>query len=228
MKTIKSLLLKLDTDRLVNTYVYEYPFDYFMLQKKYEKVTLGEINKRYKKKVKEVIERLKKMEIKKVPEDEKMLVFAYRNIPDFAINRDIVFASCKVSELNKKKDKANSYGFLFTKQEEIIGFYVAETALTKRHIYELLAYVINELTYFGWNQEHLEEEEQKLLEADEEIKRGKKYKTFTLKKWEKKFGIVKETEKEEKLHYKISMLHYKYSMCSKKKEINEVLKIIQK
>ena len=73
MKTIKSLLLKLDTDRLVNTYVYEYPFDYFMLQKKYEKVTLGEINKRYKKKVKEVIERLKKMEIKKVPEDEKML-----------------------------------------------------------------------------------------------------------------------------------------------------------
>lgn len=67
MKTVKDYLNELDTEKLVNTYVYMYPVDYEMSAELLDR-TLREIKERHREVVRQLIERLSMLETT-VPED---------------------------------------------------------------------------------------------------------------------------------------------------------------
>ena len=66
-------------------------------------------------------------------------------------------------------------GYEFTRQEEIVGFLVSDTEFTQREIYEVLADVLYEASFFGYEQERLEDKIQKLRRAEKAIEEGKTY-----------------------------------------------------
>ena len=118
-----------------------------------------------------------------------------------------------------------SYGFMLSNQEEIMGYLVADTKLTKDNIYGLLVYVLYEASWFGYKNENLEEEKQKLEEATKEIEEGK-YSSFTIEDMREELGLFKkeQDEKQEELLKKIFHTIFDFSQYSFKKEARRVKK----
>ena len=119
----------------------------------------------------------------------------------------------------------NNYSFTLSNQEEIMGYLVANTKLTKDNIYSLLAYVLYEASWFGYENEDLEKEIQKLEEAEKEIEEGK-YSSFTIEKLRKELGLPKKEkdEKQEELLHDIIDKIFVFSKYSFKKEARRVKK----
>ena len=61
--------------------------------------------------------------------------------------------------------EGSSYGLDLTPIKEALAIKIVMTWKTQHYLYELLADIINDLTVFGWGQERLAEEEEKLDKA---------------------------------------------------------------
>ena len=64
--------------------------------------------------------------------------------------------------LKEKREATQSYGYNFIEQEKIMGYWVAETALTKYYLEDLMVDILYEASFFGFTQEHLQEEKDEL------------------------------------------------------------------
>jgi hypothetical protein len=106
------------------------------------------------------------MEPVKQADDELHIFFAYRSEGDG--DDGIGFGMVIGKELIEKGTDANTYSCLFTKQEEIVGYYVAENDLTQHNIYDLLAFIMRESSSFGFKQERLEKTIHELKESIEQ------------------------------------------------------------
>ena len=80
---------------------------------------------------------------------------------------DIAFELIDKTELLQDdwKDKVHGYCYMLDTFDEIASFKVADTYLTKRNIIELMASVLYEASWFGPNQEDLEDFTESLEES---------------------------------------------------------------
>ena len=117
-------------------------------------------------------------------------------------------------------------------QAEIIGFLVADTPLTLRYIYQLMADVLNEASFFGFEQEDLETEWKKLADAAKEVDSG----TAEMVPWETVKKELEErtgqtfdeqTQDEKKLYYRAVHAETAYSQHSREKELHAVIDLLQ-
>ena len=223
MKTVKDYLNELDTEKLVNTYVYMYPVDYEMSAELLDR-TLREIKERHREVVRQLIERLSMLETT-VPEDgHQGLLFVHRCIKDDFSDQD--FSLVHIDELREKGVKVESYAYEMCPMSEIIGFFVAETPLTKRYIYELISNVLYEASYFGFEPEarktRIDEIIDSLNEAEEDIKNGKYYTWEEVKKeLEDEHGEPFDDERE--LHQKVTEATIAYNKHSFEKELSFII-----
>ena len=144
MKTIKSLLNKTNNEELVNAYVNKYPRDYCVILSNYNQITSNEIKKQYRNKVLQFIRQLKKLEIQRLANDEKLIAFAHARNPFIGVYTP-AFTICKINDLKVRKDDAKNYKFDFKKRKEAMGIFIAETPFTKLNITELMIYMIHRL-----------------------------------------------------------------------------------
>ena len=167
MKTVKDYLNEIDANRLVSTFIYNYPSDEVDLLQ-YKKMTIEDYRNNEEKALHAFIDRLKNMEPVKPEDDDMHIFFAYRSEGDG--DDGIGFGMVIGKDLIEKGTDANTYFCMFTKQEEIVGYYVAETDLTQHNIYDLLAFIMRESSSFGFKQERLEKTIQELEDAIDERK----------------------------------------------------------
>ena len=167
MKTVKDYLNEIDANRLVSTFLYNYPSDEVDLLQ-YKKMTIEDYRNNVEKALYAFIDRLKNMEPVKPEDDDMHIFFAYRSEGDG--DDGIGFGMVTGKELIEKGADANTYSCMFTKQEEIVGYYVAENDLTQHNIYDLLAFIMRESSSFGFKQERLEKTIQELEDAIDERK----------------------------------------------------------
>ena len=167
MKTVKEYLNEIDANRLVSTFLYNYPSDEVDLLQ-YKKMTIEDYRNNEEKALHAFIDRLKNMEPVKPEDDDMHIFFAYRSEGDG--DDGIGFGMVIGKDLIEKGTDANTYSCLFTKQEEIVGYYVAENDLTQHNIYDLLAFIMRESSSFGFKQERLEKTIQELEDAIDERK----------------------------------------------------------
>lgn len=166
MKTVQQVLRELDTERLIAYYLWENPIGYDRYEDWLD-LTVREIRDAYRKRLTDYIQRLREMKITEPENGHQGVLFVHRVMEEYFSEE---YRLVHLDELIKMGSKCENYMYGFAKQSEIVGFLVADTPLTKRHIYDLMSDVLYQASYFGYEQEYLQEEMGKLtvsLENDQ-------------------------------------------------------------
>ena len=230
MKPVQAYLQELDTEKLINTYLSENPINYEESRAAHPDLTVQQIRDAWQSRLRDFIRQLSEMTVCKPEDGKQSILYVCRTVKDGI--HEPYFGMVHLDELLGKGTEIEDYAYEFTPQEVIIGFLVAETPLTQHYIYELIADVLNEASFFGFAQEDLAENLQKLKEADEEVRSGKCQLT-TLeemeKEWEEEFGITfdKESEDEAELHRKVTEAGLKYHQHSRQKELTAIREMLR-
>lgn len=223
MKTVKEYLKEIDANRLVSTFLYNYPSDEVDLLQ-YKKMTIEDYRNNEERALHAFIDRLKNMEPVKPEDDDMHIFFAYRSEGDG--DDGIGFGMVIGKDLIEKGTDANTYSCMFTKQEEIVGYYVAENDLTQHNIYDLLAFIMRESSSFGFKQERLEKTIQELKESIEQSEKHPetcRSAKEVVKELSEKLGIEyfedEESDDLKDLRYKIVEAQINYRKYSIKEEL---------
>lgn len=131
-----------------------------------EDITIGEILKISSSKFQAFLERLKNMDVVN-KSDNKALLFVCKSTSDDRLLVNLVYLKELINEDNLSKIK--TYSYEFTEQKETLGFLVADTKLTQDNIMDVVVDFLFQMSSFGFEQEHLAEEIEKLAEAMKEI-----------------------------------------------------------
>ena len=70
-------------------------------------------------------------------------------------------------------DKPETYSCILVDFAEVMGYCIADTELTKKNIYAVLAQILHEVTFFGFTQEELNEEREQLKASIKEAATGR-------------------------------------------------------
>ena len=241
MKTVQYYVQTLDKEWLIHTYLEMFPIPY---EKEAESepanhLTVSEIRKAHETALSDYIERLKAMEA--VPEDEEY-IFIAEVIPG-EFDEEIRYGMLVKSELLEKGLAAEVYDFYLEGQARIIGRYVADSAMTQKHIYKVIAAILYEISFFGFNEEKLEEERRSFAEAlketeeimsrrNDEIDSSDRDQTVFLDAVSKvKVLDLEEIQPDKELRALEGRLHKSrldYTTYLREKEIREVLEEIRK
>ena len=229
MKNVQEWLRELDTERLVKEYLRIDPIRYDS-HPAYLDRTVREIRNARTDRIRRYIERLRTMTVKAPEDGQQGLLYAHRVMKDGM--DDQTFGLIYVDELLEKGCDAQEYAYEFMEQAEIVGFLVADTPLTLRYIYQLMADVLNEASFFGFEQEDLETEWKKLADAAKEVDSG----TAEMVPWETVKKELEErtgqtfdeqTQDEKKLYYRAVHAEMAYSQHSREKELHAVIDLLQ-
>jgi hypothetical protein len=146
-------------------------------------------------------------------------LFAYKYLRDGF--EDITYTLLHKRELLEKGTEAKTYAYEYCRQAEIMGFLVSDADLTQKNIYGLMVDVLFETSFFGYEEEELEDARKELEEASAEVKSGKGIPTTM----EELFSEDEEetNELEEQLYHEYTDALINYGNYCKKKEM-EILR----
>lgn len=177
MQTVQSYFRTLDKDKLIGTYLSWYSIryeDYLHVEETYENGEKVDLSVLPVKRIREAHERSLASFINKmraIPIEAKNgctgCLYAYRTFEDGRESEDfdLIF-------LDEGPD-ALPYGVDFCTQGEIAGFLVADNILTQREIYRLMAFVMHEATFFGFDQEDLPELLETIEKSEKALREGR-------------------------------------------------------
>ena len=222
MKTVQEWIRETDTDKLADAFFYEYPIEYERYIN-FEK-TVSEIKDAYRKRFYEFIEQLKSIEPKSLGGDEQGIFFCHKAYGRDMKNHETVL--CFKSEI-LACDIPQTYSWILTDFDEIMGYYIAETETTIKNINDVLAQIIYEMTFFGYSQEDIEKERLELEEAAKEAEEGK---TIPAEKLFADLGIETHQHDEEdtELLRKIYNMENEYNQHWLRKEVEKVRELLNK
>lgn len=224
MQTVQAAFRQADTEELIDAYLAEYPLrmDDFA-----DEVTIGEAKAFTRIKLREYLERLRILPVKAATEGEH-LFYAYHR-PKEGIDEP-TFALVLLTELRQKGIRAADYAFEFIDQSEIMGYYIADNRLTKHYLTELLVYIMYEASFFGFEQEDLQEN---LVDLKTRVKEAKDWATAKqaetkhdldwLEKLVKEAGIIGFSPEEKAYLDKIIAYEGKIIEHSQQTEVEQIL-----
>lgn len=215
MKTVQETLNCVDAKKLIDYYLSTYPicindFD--------ENITIGDAKKYTTYRLHRYIDDLKSIQIKS--DNNQGIFFASRKEDE--TGDDIVTNLVFTNDLKKYDVQAESYAFEFSPQAEIMGWLIADNELTQAHLLDLLVEIMEEASFFGYKQEGLEKEANKLAVRIKEIDKNPG-KSIPFDDFKKEFNFDKQSPEEEKLETKIIQAQIEYSEYSRKKELAEII-----
>ena len=153
MKTVQQHLRELDQNRLIEVYLFEHPIEYN--HPALAGLTVSQIREKYTKGMRKFIERLCGLTPKDDPDGRVGILFAHRCIEVEPMSRTEGYCLVHADEVLSDGENAKTYAYEFTDQSEIVGFLVADSEYTRRHIYGLMADVLYQASFFGYRQEGL-------------------------------------------------------------------------
>lgn len=225
MKTVQEVLRELDTERLLETYVYNHPIEFYEL--KALNLPACEVYERYKERYRQYLKRLRTIEIAPDKEGRKSILFVSRCIKDDYTSNEynLVF----MDELLEKGVECEHYDYMFTTQAEIVGFLVADTPLTQENLYELMVNVMYEAAFFGFEQEGLAEELDRLNESMEQIEEASSRHFDEVAKelgWTRRIVSQDEGSEEKNLRRKVTEAKIAYREYSRKEELQRIKQML--
>lgn len=168
MKTVQEYLKTLDKDKLIKMYLSrlcENPNffdsdDTDLFVKAWIKIG-------------DYIERLKSLKIQPTEDGSIPVLYVYETIAGALNFTENDFGMIHLDELKNDVENAKDYAYEFQNQEEIMGYLVSNAPYTQENIYELMVDVMYEASFFGYENEHLDEERESLQSAIKEVEEGK-------------------------------------------------------
>ena len=212
MKTIQQILREQDPEKIENAFFCQYPVELRNLCGS-EDETLGEIRKRISVRFRAYIERLRTMKVE-MKDDENWVLFAYKGQDNESIPRKEV-GLLRVRELLETDDLSSvqTYSYIFTEQKEALGFWVADTKLTQDNLMDVICNFCHEVSFFGYEQERLKEEADKLEKSMNEIdEHPESLRPFNPEELRRELGFPEEEEypeeQEKRRKYYAAALEY--------------------
>lgn len=220
MNTVQEYLRQADCEKLINIYLYDHPVNLNELPDGI--MSLKDSKEKVKTKLRKYIERLRTMEIEKSSDGQEYVLFAHKVFRD--ISEEEEYSLVCVQELLDEGTDAKSYAYECTKQAEIVGFKVADTKYTQKNLNGLLVDVLYRASFFGFEQEYLEEKMKKLDEAIRELEEGNSV-TYSLEEVREHLGLEKEEvdAKADELKGRVLEATIEYEKYCKKKELQAVI-----
>lgn len=220
MKTVQQYLNEIDEHALVSTYQLCFPPDFPMLKNKELSVT--EVYRRHGEALRQFVLALRAMQVR--PTEEQIFIATSAFVDG---NPEIRVMLVYRSELDNKY--VESYSWMASDREDILGYSIAETELTRENIMEVLACILHEASFLGYSQDQFESEKEKIhksLEAGmKDVEEGRYYtseqiwKHFSLKR-RKEDPMARDMKNE------VFRAKYAYDCYCKEREINELRKLL--
>ena len=215
MKTVQETLNCVDEKKIIDYYLSTYPISINDFD---ENITIGDAKKYTTYRLHRYIDDLKTIQIKS--DDNQGIFFTSRKEDE--TGDDVVTNLVFTNDLKKYDVQAESYAFEFSPQAEIMGWLIADNELTQAHLLDLLVEIMEEASFFGYKQEGLEKEANKLAVRIKEIDKNPG-KSIPFDDFKKEFNFDKQSPEEEKLETKIIQAQIEYSEYSRKKELAEII-----
>jgi hypothetical protein len=217
MRTIQEYLKEADMDRLVKEFFKTHPAKYESEDRM--DLSVRKIRENMENHLVEYIHRLQSMEIILDKDNEEPILFAYKYLHDGF--DDITYALLHKRELLEKGTEATTYSYILCRHPEVMGYRVSDADLTQENIYGLMVDVLWETSYFGYEEEDLENAINDMEESAAEIKRGEGIPTTI----EELFGEDEDEtdELEEQLYHRCMETSNDYDAYCRKKEM-EILR----
>ena len=226
MKTVYEVLKTYDRKKIVDEYLYTYgPFFWEIAID--DTHTPKEIRDKLEEKINHHIDYLLTFTPKPSTKD---VLLAYHVIPDSNLD-DVNYVLVDLEE-KEGEFTPTSYAFEFSPTEEILGFLVSDAYTTQYYLTELLAYFLNESSFFGWMREGLEEERNTLDKAMEEIESGEATLIpagVVMDNLKEDWDWVPENrnEAEQEREMEIMRIIWRYNKDCLKREIEETKKLME-
>lgn len=180
MKTIQQYFQEVNVDELVNDYVFEYPITIRPCDNTSSTQTIAEVYEGYKSAVRGLIENIQSVEI--VSDETDEMVFFVHHCTETEHGDDVCVMLAKLSDIKDEDKFTESYAYEFSSIAETAGYYVADTYLTQRNIGKVLLDYLSESSFFGFNQEDLDDARARLDEmverANDVLENTENYMTF--------------------------------------------------
>ena len=220
MKTVQEYLKKADTDQLINYYLYKYPVVLDDISDEHQKIS--KVKNHIRTVLKEYIERLCSISIEVNKDGKEYVLFVHKMQQD-GVEEDSCSLVC-LQELRDKGVAAETYSYVFDRQAKIMGFKVSDVAYTQKNLMDLLTDVMHEASFFGLEQQHLDEELQKLESSIKEFEEGTAT-TYTMEEVWEHLGFEREKRDEtaDELRHAITRAVVEYDQYQKKKELQALM-----
>ena len=226
MKTVQETLREMDKEELMRQFFYEHPSK---LDNFDDDLTIAQAKERANKVIGKYIERLETMEAK--PNDRQMIFYMYEYLGSYKLNQYRGLST--VADLQEKGVEAPNYGIEYTSQEEVMGYWVADTEMTQYYLNDLMVEIIWDASFFGVKQEKLPEAIKELEEANKEIDERleesfnsyEEFEDFLYGDEPRPPKLSKEDSAEkQKIIQTVNHLHKKFNHHLQQKEIDQILK----
>lgn len=166
MKTVHAWLKEVDAVKIADEYFSEYPIEYenFCRLEK----TVAEIKEAYRLRLLEFLEMLCKLEVDSTAQDK--IFFCHKIYSNYEEKVETVLCtSTDILACNNPE----TYSWILVDFAEVMGYRIADTELTKKNIYAVLAQILHEMTFFGFTQEEINEEREQLVASLKEAAAGR-------------------------------------------------------
>lgn len=232
MKTVQDYLKILNKERLIEVYIYEYWMDSLELFGKQNNERVSNIHQRMHDKLSDYIDWLRSLSIQKDNKNQTNILYVSRGMFDNQSER--TYNMCVLEEIREDIDQASDYSYMGTNRQQSVGYYVADTRLTKAHIYDLIADYLHESSFLGLDEAHFQESLKKLNDSLEEAENSPmipakevwkdlKDKYFPEEDWE----ADAEDEVSHELYRKVICAEMEYTQYWKIKQRRELLQLLE-
>lgn len=211
MKTVQEWLNEIDEKTLADCYFAEYPIDFMMLRD--QNHTVAEIEQAARE---QFIEYVRKMRVISIRSHEEKTAVFYASKGHRDHRRCIITEMCILEEV-LSSDEPEHYSCGLTDHAEVMGYFIADTPLTQNNIEIVLAHILFETSFFGYNQENLPDVIETLKRSEEDIEEGP---TYTMEEVREHLGLPpKEPDEEaEELEHDIIAAEYAYDLFCRRRE----------
>lgn len=218
MKTVQQWLQSLDESQLTGTYFAEHPVNFETIRE--TGLTLAFIREAERKHFQEFLKRMEELPAKQLPNDTVNVFFGCNAYREGTSGIDVYM--CKLGDI-MKPGSPQTYSWIVADQDEVLNSLVADTELTKKEIYSVIANILYEATFFGYTQQEIETERKKLDESlAESLDEAERGDTITLDAFRKSLGLEPEPKdvEGEKLLKKITCAENEYNQFCLDREIS--------
>lgn len=167
MKTVQEWLRGIDRETLIDEYLYLFPIDYE--REECLDLTVRQIRARMQEGLSRLIDRLREMKIEPRADGDAGIFFAVKNLDD--LDSGINLEMCYKNGL-LESEITETYDADYINQAEAVGYLVADTPLTLDNIDTVLANILFEMAFFGFEQEDLVEAVSNIKQVEESIVYG--------------------------------------------------------
>lgn len=233
MKTVQDYLRILDKERLIETYICEYWMNSLELFGKQNSERVCDIHQRIHDKTSDYIDWLKSLSIQKDDENQTNILYVSKGMSH--AQSKITYNLCVLEEICKDIEQASEYCYNGINRQKSVGYYVADTRLTRAHIYDLIADYLHESSFFGLDETHFQK---RLKEVEDSIEEAKNSPLIpakdVLKKIHEKYFPDEDWEADNEddvshnLYRKVICAEMEYTQYWKSKQRKEILQSFRK